>query len=154
MAPNFRALVYGVITIGALLGGENGRFESYPKTVGALALAALLYWVAHAYAELAGERLEDKTPLTVAALGHAMRSEVSILTGAFLPFIVIVISWAVGVKLSVAVNAGAVAAAVEILVIEVLSGIRAELSGKELAGQAAIGAFLGLLVLAVSALLH
>ncbi len=154
MASNFRALVYGVITIGALLGGENGRFETYGKTVLAIGLAILLYWIAHSYSELAGRRLEDGTPLTLSGLAQAMRSEFSIVSGAAVPLAVVLASWAIGVKLSTAVNTGAIAAAAMILLIEVVAGVRADLSGKELVKQASIGAVLGLLVLAVNTILH
>ncbi|MBV8988810.1 MAG: hypothetical protein JO372_09655, partial [Solirubrobacterales bacterium] len=137
---NSRALVYGVITVGALLAAESGAHETYARTVIAVVIALLMYWLAHSYAELLGRRLDQGTALKLAALANTMRSELSILTGAAVPLVAVLISWALGAKLTTAVDAGARTSAVMILLIEILAGIRADLSGKELAKQASIGA--------------
>ena len=50
-------IVYGTITMGALLAAERPRSETFPETVGAAVLALALVWAAHAYATLLGHRL-------------------------------------------------------------------------------------------------
>lgn len=151
---NSRALVYGVITVGALLGAESGAHETYARTVIAVVIALLMYWLAHSYAELLGRRLDEGRPLTLATLADTMRGELSILTGAAVPLVAVLISWAADAKLATAVDTGVRTSAVMLLLIEVVAGVRAELSGKELAKQASIGAVLGVLVLAVNVILR
>ncbi len=151
---NSRALVYGVITVGALLGAESGAHETYAKTVIAVVIALLLYWLAHSYSELLGRRLQEGTPLTLPTLAETMRSELSILTGAVVPLVVVLGFWAARANLITAVDAGARTSALMILLIEVVAGVRAHLTGKELAKQASIGAVVGIGVLAVNVILR
>ncbi|MGB0096749.1 MAG: hypothetical protein WBP81_29945 [Solirubrobacteraceae bacterium] len=154
MIINSRALVYGVITVGALLGAESAHHETYGRTAAAIGIALILYWLAHSYAELLGQRLDEGTPLTLAGLARTMRSELSILSGAAVPLVAVLISWAAGAQLTTAVDTGARTSAVMILVIEIVAGVRAELSGKELAKQTILGAVLGVLVLALNVVLR
>ena len=64
------------------------------------------------------------------------------------------IAWAAGAQLTTAVDTGARTSAVMILLIEIVAGVRAELSGKELAKQTILGAVLGVLVLALNVVLR
>jgi hypothetical protein len=56
--------------------------------------------------------------------------------------------------LATAINAAIWTSALTILLIEVLSGLRAQLSGRDLVLQTALGAVLGLLVTALRIVLH
>ena len=47
---------------------ESAVRESYGETVAGVLVALLLYWLAHAYSELVGWRLEEAEPLTPAGL--------------------------------------------------------------------------------------
>ncbi len=149
-----RALVYGVITVGALLGAESGAHETYGRTVIAVVIALLMYWLAHSYSELLGRRLDEGTPLTLATLTATMRGELSILSGAAVPLFAVLICWAAGARLPTAVDWGARTSALMILLIEIVAGSRADLTGKEFAKQAILGAVLGVLVLAVNVILR
>jgi hypothetical protein len=61
-------IVYGTITMGALLAAERPRSETFPETVGAASLALALVWAAHTYAALLGHRLRGPDqPATVGA---------------------------------------------------------------------------------------
>ena len=48
----------------ALLAAESARQETYPRTVGAVAITLILYWLAHSYSEFTGERLERGEPFS------------------------------------------------------------------------------------------
>ena len=54
---NPAGVIYGLITVGALLAAEGALGETYPETVASLVLAICLYWLAHAYADMLGHRL-------------------------------------------------------------------------------------------------
>jgi hypothetical protein len=151
---NLAGAVYGTIAVAALLAAESARQETYPRTVTAVVITLLLYWLAHSYSELAGQRLERHEKLTFSALWKTMVHEVPILVGAVLPLTAILIEWLVGASLAAAVGAAVWTSAVIIMAIEVVIGVRAELSGRELVAQATIGAVLGLFVIALRLLLH
>lgn len=154
VSTNPGGAVYGTITIGALLAAETGQRETYGETIAAVLIALLLYWLAHAYAALAGQRLAEGSKLTFAALGHELVHELSMLGGAVLPLLAVVLGWAGGAQLTSSLTAGVITAAVAVVATEIVAAVRAELSGAELVQQAAIGALLGCLVFALKAVLH
>jgi len=83
-------VVYGILAIGALLAAESGEHESYLDTLASAAIAAALYWVAHAYAELLGQRLAERERLCASALARALAHDWAIMRGAALPLLAIV----------------------------------------------------------------
>lgn len=147
-------VVYGTIVCGALLAAESARLETYQETVASVVIAVVVYWLAHSYADLAGERLVDGTRLTWRAVRASAVHEVPILTGAALPLTVLIIMWIVGVSLTDAVTAAVYSCAGMIVLVEIIAGVRTELHGWELVGQVAFGVVLGLLVVALKVILH
>ena len=92
-----------------------------------------------------------------ASLGLLVRSashELTILYGAAVPLLTLLIFWVAGASLNTAVIGTVYVADATIIGAEILIGWRADLRGAALAGQAAIGAVLGVLVLALRLLLH
>jgi hypothetical protein len=154
MRANSAGAIYGTITVGALLAAESAQRETYAETIGAVALAMVLYWLAHAYAGSAAKRLRDEQPLTAKGFARALGHELPMLAGAAVPLLVLVVFGVAGAKLSTAVKAGLWTSAVVIALIEIVAAVRADAKGRELAGQIAIGVALGLLVLAINAVLH
>jgi hypothetical protein len=152
--PNLAAVVYGTITVGALLAAESASSETYPETIAAVVLALLVYWLAHSYSGLTEYRLAQHKALTLRDLAHTLGEELMILVGAGVPLLVLVICWIAGVSLNDAVTAAIWTSAAMIVVVEVFAGIRAKLSGKELAIQAALGTLFGFLVISLRFILH
>jgi hypothetical protein len=147
-------LVYGPITVGALLAAESAQRETYGETIGAVAIALLAYWLEHSYATYTSRRLREGKPLELAELGRTLARELSIVVGAAIPLVSLLAWWAAGGRLTSAVTAAVWTAAAVILVIEVLIGLRARLTGRDLVAQTALGATLGVLVIALRAVLH
>jgi hypothetical protein len=154
MPVNAGGLIYGTILVATLLSAESARRETYVKTVAAVAVALLAYWLTISYSEFAGERLERGERFEYAAFGRTAVRELTLLYGAAVPLLVLLIFWAAGATLGTAVSAAIWFAAAAIAVTEVVIGIRAELTGRELVRQSVVGAVLGLLVIAVRVLLH
>ena len=75
-------LIYGTITVAALLAAESARQESYPRTVGAVAITLLLYWLAHSYAEFTGHRMKESKRFTYSGLWLTATRELTVLLGA------------------------------------------------------------------------
>jgi small-conductance mechanosensitive channel len=154
MGKNPGGAIYGTLTVGALLAAERASRETYAKTIGAVAVAMALYWLAHAYASSAEHRLREEEPLTPGLIGRTMLHEVSILVGAALPLLAVVLFGLFGAALGTAVSAGVWTSAIVIVSLEVSAAVGADLHGRELVIQVAIGAVLGVLVIVLKALLH
>ena len=154
MPDNAAGLVYGTILVATLLSAESAIRETYLKTVVGAVVALATYWLALTYARFTGERLEQATRATVGGLASAAVHELSVLYGAAVPFIALIGFWVGGASLNTAVIGAVYFADAAIIGAEVLIGVRAGLTGKALIGQAAIGAVLGVLVLALRLVLH
>jgi hypothetical protein len=147
-------VVYGIIVVAALLAAESGRHESYPDTIASAAIAAALYWLAHAYAELLGHRLEQHERLTAGALGRALAHDRAIIRGAALPLVVLPVCWAAGAAQQTAVTAALWSTIASLVGFELLAGVRARASPRELALEAGVGAAMGVAILALKIVLH
>jgi hypothetical protein len=146
--------IYGTITAGALLAAESDRRETTPEAVGAVAVALVLYWLAHAYAQALGERLEDNQPFRVRNLLVQLRHSATIVRGSTLPLGAMLIAWAVGARTNESVVAALITAALSLVLLEVVAGVRGRCSRAEVATQAAVSAVLGVGVLALKVVLH
>jgi hypothetical protein len=151
---NPAGFVYGLITIGALMAAESGLHETYLDTLASALFATLLYWLARAYAEVLGSRLEHGERLTAASLGGALLRDWTIVRGAAIPMIALVIAWLLGASREAGVTAALRTAVVTIVVFELLAGIRAKSSFGELVLQASVGVTMGLAIFALKSILH
>jgi hypothetical protein len=156
LVPNENApgVIYGIIVIAALLAAESGRHESYLDTVASAAIAAALYWFAHAYAELLGRRLTQQQRLTVGALALALAHDWAIVRGAMLPLLVLAIAWITGATQQTAVTAALWSAIASLVAFELIAGLRAHAGARELALEACVGAAMGIAILALKIVLH
>ena len=146
--------IYGTITVGALLAAESATRETFGARAGAVAIALLVYWLAHAYSELTEHQLERKQPITLDGLTRTLVHALTIIAGAAIPLLALLICWAAGISLANAVAAAVFTSAAVIVVVEVVAGLRAELAARALLAQTAVGVLFGLLVIALKLLLH
>jgi hypothetical protein len=154
MPSNLGAAVYGMITVEALLAAESPRQETYLKTIGAVLIALVMVWLAHAYTEYVSWRLKENKGIAVVDLARVLGQDVAILEGAAIPLLALLIAWAVGRSLSTAVTAAIWASAATIVALELIAGIRAKQSGAALVLQVSIGILLGVLIVVLRAILH
>jgi hypothetical protein len=143
-----------MIVVGALLAAESGRHETYLDTVASTAIAAALYWFAHAYADVLGHRLAQHERLSAGSLWRALAHDWAIIRGATLPLAALVIAWAVGAAQQTAVTAALWSTIVSLVAFELIAGIRARASPRELALEGAVGAAMGVAILALKIVLH
>ncbi len=153
-AGNAAGVVYGVITVGALMAAESGRHESYLDTVASALVATLLYWLAHAYADLLGRRLATGESLTMGSLARALIHDWAIVRGAAIPILALLIAWVVGASQESGVTAALRTAVVTVVVFELLAGIRAKSTPGELLLKACVGVTMGIAILAVKGILR
>ena len=75
-------LVYGTITVGAVLDAESTNLETFSETIAGVAIAMVVYWLAYSYAQVTADRVQKGQQLTLRLVVDKMAHEVSILTGA------------------------------------------------------------------------
>jgi hypothetical protein len=154
MTDNPGGIVYGIILVATLLAAESATRETYGETVGAVALALAIYWLAHAYASFTGERANDGEHFTLSGLVRALGHESAVVVGALGPLVAVLACWAAGARLDTATRLGVWVAGALIVATELALGIRSHLEGRELVVQTAFGVVLGVAVVAVRVLLH
>src|ERR1039457_777091 len=137
-AGNAAGVVYGVITVGALMAAESGRHESYVDAISSALGGTLLYWLAHAYADLLAR-----------ALAHGW----AIVRGSALRLAALVIAWIAGASQEAGVTAALRTAVVTVVVFEVVAGVRAKPTPGELLLKGAVGVTMGLAILAMKGIL-
>jgi uncharacterized protein YacL len=151
---NFGSALYGLIIVSALLAAESATNETYVETLLGAVLALLISWWAHAYSEFVFWRAEAGEGLTGAGIGRMLRRELPIVVGAVPPVLAVLIAWAAGAELDIAITIALLTSAVAILATEVVIGLQADLSRRDLAIQTLVGSALGLLILGLKLVLH
>lgn len=137
-----------------MIAAESTRRENLQKLLLASIVIMVLYWLAHAYSHHWGSRLDNARGWSLREIVVSLRHEVSILLGAALPIAVLLIGWLVGSSTETTVTAVLWTAVLEVIVLEVVPGIRHRLDVQELAVQALLGTSLGVGILGVRVLLH
>jgi membrane protein YqaA with SNARE-associated domain len=146
--------VYGTITLGALLAAESGLRDTYLETVGSAVVTLVIYWLAHSYAELVGERIVDRTHLTARGLGRALARDRTIVQSAGIPVVALLACWAAGASQEDAVTVALWVCAGCLLAFEVLAGVRTRARPAELLLEVGVGLAMGVGVLALRVILH
>jgi hypothetical protein len=151
---NPAGVVYGLIVIGALLAAESDRHETYWAAIGSAAIAAALYWLAHSYTKVIGQRLSEGERLTTRGLRRALAHDWAIVRGAAIPIVALLVSWATGVAQETGVTVALWSAAASLVALEVAAGIRSDATATELTLEASVGIVMGLAILALKVVLH
>jgi hypothetical protein len=146
--------VYGLVAIGALLAAESGLHDTYFDTVLSAVIAALLYWLLHAYSTVLGLRLTTQWRLSGTTLGRALTFHQPVLRGAAIPVAALLVAWATGAAQSTAVLAALWTAVASLVALELVAGVRAHSTGRELLLHGALGLTMGLALLALKIVLH
>lgn len=153
-SSNPAGAIYGVIVIGALLAAESSRHETYLETFSSAALAAALYWLAHAYAGVLGRRLTHHERLSFPALVRALAHDWALVRGAGVPLLALAIAWALGASQEDAVTTALWSAIGSLVALELLAGARAHATRGELVVDAAVGLAMGTAILLLKIILH
>lgn len=151
---NPAGVVYGTILVGALIAAESGVNDGYLDLVGSTALALGIYWLAHSYSTVLGRRLSHEEHLTAGALGRALGHDWSIVRGASVPLLALLVAWAAGASETAGIDAAVWAAIACLVVFELLAGLRARSTPRELVLEATVGATMGLAILTLKFVAH
>jgi len=152
-AGNAGDAVYGVVMIGVLLAAEDARREGYAATIEAAVVVLALYWLTSLYTHTLGARLRGRESLSAGLIWRSCVHELPILEGALIPVLALLVTWAAGLALTSGVTVALWTAVVCIVVLEVAAGWRARHRGG-LWLQVAVGATMGLALIALKLVLH
>lgn len=154
--PGERAdrVIYGVILVGALLAAEDGVRETYLDSVLSAVIAIAIYWLAHSYAALLARRLSTGDHLTLATLWRGLAKEATLLRGAALPVLVLLICWASGAREPSAVDAALWSSVATLVGLELLAAQRTPGTLSERALELTVGATIGLGIFVLKVVLH
>ena len=153
-AENAEGALHATVMIGVLLAAEDARREGYPEEIGAAALVVVLFWLMSFYGHTLGVRLKSNEPLKAALLWRTFVHEFSIIEGAIVPLLVLLIAWAAGATVSSGGTAALWTAVGVIVTLEVVAGRRAGLHARGFWLQAGAGAAIGLAIAALHVVLH
>ena len=151
---NPSGVIYGTIAVGAVLAAESARRETFPDTIEATVIVLGLYWFAHTYATVVGDRLKARDVLTAGRFWRAFLHEASIVKGAVIPIAVLVALWIAGVSLQTGVTAAVWTSAAALAAFEIIATLRSHASGVQRLTQIAVGVLLGAGILLVRVVLH
>jgi hypothetical protein len=151
---NPEGAVYGLVTVGALLAAESGLRETYPETVGSAAIAVVLYWFAHSYADVLGLRLSEQERFSWGELWQTFARDWVIAKGAGVPLLALLVAWGTGAGQETAVTAAVWTTVASLVAFELAAGVRSRAGPVELVLEALVGTTMGVAILALRALLH
>jgi hypothetical protein len=145
--------VYGLVAMGVLLAVESDHGETYPDAVGSVALALAIYWLTHSYADALGEQLRLQGHLTAAGLRQALVDDWSIIRGATLPLLVLLVAWVVGADPRSGLDAALWSAIASLVALELLAAARAGARGRTLVFEGLLAGVIALGIVALKVIL-
>ena len=147
-------MIYGTIAVGAVLAAESTRRETFADTIEATLLILGLYWLAHTYATVVGDRL--KTRETLSPDGSGGRCCTRGPSSKERPFPSP--SWpcrgSPGCHCRAGVTAALWSSAAALAAFETIATVRSRVTGAQRLMQIVLGALLGAGVLLVRVVLH
>jgi hypothetical protein len=145
--------VYGLVAMGVLLAVESDHNETYPEAVGSVALTLAIYWLTHSYADALGEQLRVQGRLTGASLRRALVDDWSIVRGATLPLLVLLLAWAFGARPRTGLDAALWSAIASLVVLELLAANRAGVRGRGMIFEGLLAGGIALAIIALKVIL-
>ena len=141
------------MTVGAVIAAESAKATDTPREIAATVTVVILYWLAHSYAVLLGQRLDTGRHISWSVVWHALVKEWAIVRGASVPVLAMLTTWALGYSINAVEWAGLITVTVLLVLFEIAAGLRSKLSTLGVFVQSLVGVGLGVGIMLVRALL-
>jgi hypothetical protein len=153
LASRLAAAIYGLIVSGAVMAaaGEHGTVREVTITV---FLTVLVYWAAESYADVLGEQIAEERPSTWSRSRELLRQGWPLVEASYVPLVVMLLAWAVGLSTTGAITAGLVTNAVLLVVLGWIASAQSHSSIPARAVSAALAGAFGMVMIAIKTLLH
>lgn len=145
------ALIYGLLTVGAVISADSGTVQHDRREIITAAVTVFIYFLIHAYSTLLGNRLSGSGVLSGTELWSAIQAEFAIVRGASLPVLAMIVAVLLGANANTMEWVGIICAIVLLILFEVLAGLRSHLGQRWVVLQAGFGAGFGLLLIVLKA---
>lgn len=140
---------------GALIAVQSAHEDvAVARLIGLVLLTQIVYWLAHVYAELVGQRISADRSTTSRQVRHLLEEEWPLVAVSFVPLAIIVLATLLGASSNQAVLAGLWGNVALLAGWALLAGLRSKLRVGELLLYVAASLLLGLALVAIKALLH
>lgn len=146
--------IYGLILVGSLMAAESYKQESRLDVLLSVIITIVVFWLAHAYSLALGRRIETSQSLSLHSLRGALSDSASVLHGALVPVLALLVSWLAGASSQLAIDIALWSAVATLVALEMVAGVRAKEEPLELVLSCCVGAGIGVSVLALKMLLH
>ena len=154
--PNFSGAIYGSLLAASVVvsAGVGGKFDIGPLRLAVLLLVTgFVFWLAHAYAQLVGDRLHHAM-LDRAEIGRVARHEWPLLQSAFPPAAAAVVFGLLGAGNAAATWPALITAIGAQIGWATLAAVRAGANGRLVAVTALVNLALGLIIVVLKSALH
>jgi hypothetical protein len=149
---NSEGIITGTVVSAAAIAASAGHFEETRLFLTVFG-TAIIYWLAHLHARTIGDAVRHhRHPMNV--LPEALAETWPILAAAAVPAVILVLVQLIGGTVLAAAWSAVLACMVLLTVYSFVAARRGGLSTVRSVGSAAIGALLGLLIVALKASLH
>ena len=143
LSRNPAGVIFGTITVGAVLAGENAKGETVATSIEVALVVLALFWVVHAWSDDTGDRIEHRRRLKLRPFLSALEHQASILRSVLLPVVALVIAGLAGASDATALWVGTITCAVALVLIELISALRNRLPPAQVLIESAAGAAFG-----------
>ena len=143
LRSNPAGVIFGTITVGAILAGENAKGETVATSLEAAILVAALFWVVHAWSDDTGQRIEHRRRLMWQPFAAALEHEASILRALLLPIVALIVAGLAGADDATALWVGTMTCALSLVLIELVSALYNRLPVTQVLVEVAAGAAFG-----------
>jgi small-conductance mechanosensitive channel len=152
---NPASAVYGTVLAGSLIAAEGARDSvDIPRLLGTVLVTQLVFWLAHVYADLVGQRVRSGRRPHWPDVRALLREEWSLVAASYGPLLAVGIAYVLGYGASSAVLAGLWATTAVLVLWAVLAGRRGRMRGAELALYVVLSGAFGCALVLLKALLH
>lgn len=153
-ATGVARLLYGALVAGAAVAVSAGSGDTPAQIAIATVVSLIVYWLAHVYSAVLGERIAFPGARLRERLGHAIGHETPIIFGGLPTVVVFAVAVLAGAGTSLAAWLGLAGSVSMLAGAGAIAARRAGVSGLGLAAEAASAAVLGGMVAALKILVH
>ena len=154
LASRIPDLLYGSVVAGSMLAVASIHAPSSEYVAVAVAVVAVVFWLAHVYVEAVGGRFEDHEHAIHVRLVPAARDNIELLLGAAPPLVIFLLCRLLGSDVPTAAWIALWCTTALLAAAGGLAGYLAGARGWALAGETALAGGMGLLVIGLKYLLH
>lgn len=152
---NPASAVYGTVLAGSLIAVQGEAEDiSVLRLVVVVLVTQSVYWLAHSYAELVGERVETGVRPRRTDVRRLLGEQWPLVSASFLPLTVVALAWLLGSARGTAVLAGLWTSVVVLALWALVAGRRARLQPAELLLYVAVSAVFGLALVVLKVFVH